>query len=273
MFHLRARLDPVTAAPLKAALDALVGDALRRRGSGADPVVEDRRSIPQIQADALADLARHALGCESGAAVLAKTTIVVRLDLDALVAGTGLAEIDGIDRPIAASTARRLAADAEYIPAVLGGRSVPLDLGRSARLFTRAQRLALAERDGGCASCGQNITYADAHHIDWWTRDSGATDLSNGVMLCTACHRQIHDHGWNVRITDDTVWFIPPPHLDPAQTPRLGGKARYHPDPSPSPSPSPRRAPARDVGRNSALREDGAAASSPLNAHGSAGAA
>ena len=23
------------------------------------------------------------------------------------------------------------------------------------------------------------------------------------------------------------VWFIPPPHVDPARTPRLGGRARY----------------------------------------------
>jgi hypothetical protein len=62
---------------------------------------------------------------------------------------------------------------------VLGAESLPLDLGRAARLFTKAQRLALGERDGGCASCGQNIGYVEAHHIDWWERDTGPTDLSN----------------------------------------------------------------------------------------------
>lgn len=256
MFRLRALLDPLTAAPVKAALDAMVGDALRRRGptgpagahpddradagvsladggpftgqSGA-PVIEDRRSIAQIQADALAQLANHVLGCADAPAPLIKTTVVVRMSLDALTDGIGSAEVDGIDRPVSAASARRLAADAELIPAVLGGESVPLDLGRSVRLFTRAQRIALAERDGGCASCGQNVTYAEAHHIDWWVRDQGPSDLANGVMLCSFCHHQVHREGWGIRAGGSRVWFIPPPHVDPAQRPRLGGRARFDP--------------------------------------------
>ena len=64
--HLNARLDPENAAHVKAAIEAVVGDALRRRepdDAGLGPVVDDSRTIPQIQADALAQLARHALGC------------------------------------------------------------------------------------------------------------------------------------------------------------------------------------------------------------------
>lgn len=283
VFHVRARLDPVTAAPIKAALDAMVGDALRRRGSGGSSsctdavegtdtfastaravrrdagdatdgagvgdgavpriggaggvgsVIEDHRSIPQIRADALAELARRALSCKAAPGSVPATTIVVRMSLDALRDAVGVAEIDGIDRPIAAGTVRKLAADAELVPAVLGGDGVPLDLGRGARLFSRSQRLALMERDGGCASCGANITYAEAHHMEWWSA-GGRTDLANGVMLCAHCHHQIHDQGWQVRITGrdrrTTVWFIPPPHLDPDQTPRLGGRARFDPDPA-----------------------------------------
>ena len=230
MVHLHARLDPESAAPVKAAIEALVIDALRRRepGDGAPaPVVDDRRSIPQIQADALAALARHTLGCTQSLTPLAKTTVVVRVDLDALVSGLGHARIDGLDQPISAATARRMAADAELIPAVLGAGSLPLDLGRTARLFTRAQRLALGERDGGCASCGQNIAYVEAHHIAWWERDTGPTDLSNGVMLCSFCHHMTHREGWKILASPNEVWFIPPPHIDPAQVPRLGGRARF----------------------------------------------
>ncbi|BDZ55318.1 HNH endonuclease signature motif containing protein [Agromyces marinus] len=232
MVHLHARLDPETAAPIKTAVEALVRDALRRRepaASGTGPVVDDQRSIPQIQADALAAIARHSLGCEQTLTPLAKATVVVRLDHDALVDGLGAAHIDGIDQPVSATTARRMAADAELIPMVLGGEGLPLDLGRSARLFSRAQRLALAERDGGCASCGQNITYVDAHHIRWWERDAGPTDLANGAMLCSFCHHRIHREGWGIRATRSEVWFIPPPHVDPDQVPRLGGRARFTP--------------------------------------------
>ncbi|TYL52875.1 HNH endonuclease signature motif containing protein [Agromyces mariniharenae] len=230
MVNLHARLDPESAAPVKAAIEALVSDVLRRREPGdgdPDPVVDDHRSIPQIQADALAALARHALGCTQTLTPLAKTTVVVRVDLDTLVTGLGHARIDGLDQPISAGTARRMAADAELIPAVLGRESLPLDLGRAARLFTKAQRLALGERDGGCASCGQNIAYVEAHHIFWWLRDAGPTDLSNGVLLCSFCHHMIHRDGWEIRPGATEVWFIPPPHVDPAQVPRLGGRARF----------------------------------------------
>lgn len=227
--HLHARLDPESAAPVKAAIEALVSDALRRRQPGEPTaVVDDRRSIPQMQADALAALARHTLGCSQTTTPLAKATVVVRVDLDALVSGLGHARIDGLDQPISAATARRMAADAELVPAVLGsGESLPLDLGRTARLFTKAQRLALGERDGGCASCGQNIGYVEAHHIDWWERDAGPTDLANGVLLCSFCHHMIHRDGWQIRPGPREIWFIPPPHIDPAQVPRLGGRARF----------------------------------------------
>jgi hypothetical protein len=226
--HLHARLDPESAAPVKAAIEALVSDALRRREPGdLTPVVDDRRSIPQIQADALAALARHALGCTQTLTLLAKTTVVVRVDLHALVSGLGHARVDGLDQPVSAATARRMAADAELIPAVLGGESLPIDLGRASRLFTKAQRIALGERDGGCASCGQNIAYVEAHHIDWWERDTGPTDLSNGVLLCSFCHHMIHRDGWRILASRKEVWFVPPPHVDPAQVPRLGGRARF----------------------------------------------
>ncbi|BDZ55039.1 HNH endonuclease [Agromyces marinus] len=237
--HLNARLDPETAAPIRAAVEAFVTDALRRRDAlgqreahpsassvpGVRPVLDDRRSIPQLQADGLAAIARHALGCEQTLTPLAKTTVVVRVDLDALVSGLGDARIDGYDQPISAGTARRLAADAELIPAVLGTPSLPLDLGRAARLFTRAQRIALGERDGGCASCGQNIGYVEAHHIRWWERDAGPTDLANGVLLCSFCHHQVHRDGWEIRAQSDAIWFIPPRTSIP--TACLGGRARF----------------------------------------------
>jgi len=230
MVHLHARLDPEHAAPVKAAIEALVSDVLRRRSPGSGEhcvLIDDERSIPQLQADALADLARHALGCRETLTPLAKTTVVVRMNQETLIDGLGHASIDGLDQPIPAATARRMAADAELIPAVLGAESIPLDLGRARRLFTREQRLALGEREGGCASCGQNIGYVEAHHIRWWERDSGPTDLDNGVLLCSFCHHRVHDDGWGIRAERDRVWFIPPPHVDPAQVPRLGGRARF----------------------------------------------
>ncbi|WP_342670847.1 HNH endonuclease, partial [Microbacterium sp. K24] len=41
--------------------------------------------------------------------------------------------------------------------------------------------------------CGLPPGMTKAHHIKWWTRDRGPTDLSNGVLLCETCHHRIHD--------------------------------------------------------------------------------
>lgn len=230
MLHITGRLDVESGAPLKVALEALVSAEFRAARDGASPDAE-RPTVPQMQADALSLLARHALGCAHSDLPLDGATVIVRLSLDDLESGTGVATIDGIAQPVSVGAARRMAAGGGIIPCILGTGSEILDWGREKRLFTRAQRLALVERDGGCAMCGVSPGLTRAHHLRWWWRDHGPTDLDNGVLLCESCHHRIHDNGWEIRI-DGTgirarVWFIPPPHVDPARTPRLGGRARF----------------------------------------------
>ncbi len=78
-------------------------------------------------------------------------TVVVTMGLDTLLGGRKAASLDTGHR-IPAGLARRLAARAGVIPAVLGSRSEVLDLGRKARLFTKKQRLAMAiQQDHHCA--------------------------------------------------------------------------------------------------------------------------
>lgn len=198
----------------------------------------DPRTIAQMSADAIVDLARHALGCEQTTPSLATATVVVRMTQEALVSGLGEAQLDGGEQPISAGTARRLAAGADLIPMVLGGPSEVLDLGRRRRMFSRAQRIALAERDGGCAvsGCNRPPLHTEAHHIGWWKRDRGRTDLANGVLLCTRDHHRIHSQGWEIRVEKGAVWFIPPPTIDPLRRPRRGSR---HPAPEPTPRASP----------------------------------
>ena len=155
--------------------------------------------------------------------------MVVRMTLDQLLDGLGTAQIgtariDGVDAGISATTARILAAEANIIPAVLGGAGEVLDLGRARRLFSPAQRQALAEQYGGCAfpGCGHPPSYTEAHHLQWWSR-GGPTDLSNGIPLCSFHHHRIHDDGWEIQVRDWVPYFIPPPWCDPDQVPRRGG--------------------------------------------------
>ncbi|MDQ0726958.1 HNH endonuclease signature motif containing protein [Microbacterium sp. W4I20] len=232
MVHLNAVLDAESAAPVIAAIRGYVAAtfAARKDAPDAGAADADRRTVPMIQADALAVFCGHVLGCESRVP-LAGATVIVRMTLEDLVSGCGSATIDGMDQPVGAGAARRMAAGGGVIPWVLGGDSEILDWGREKRLFTRAQRLALVERDGGCAMCGLPPEMTKAHHIAWWKRDHGPTDLTNGVLLCETCHHRIHDNGWEIRVEGTgvagRVWFIPPRYVDPARTPRLGGRARY----------------------------------------------
>ena len=190
-------------------------------GLGPDP-----RTIRQIGADVIVDLARHVLSCRETSPALAAATVIVRINHDTLTTGAGAATIDGSEQPISVSTARRVAADAHIIPIVLGTQSQVLDLGRAARLFTPAQKLAITDRDGGCAApgCTSPPTWTEVHHIKWWHRDTGPTNLSNGILLCTRDHHRVHTENWDIRIHDNTVWFTPPDTIDPNRTPIRGGR-------------------------------------------------
>jgi len=265
---IKGSLDPVSGAPVMALFTGLTTHAVRTRGRGATPSAEggaesarqgapddraatpfrgeaaladgadapdavpaaDERSRTQIQADALVDICRHALGCDR-VATGPVATLIVRMGLDQLESRSGAIEIDGLDRPVSAGAARRLAADAQVIPHVLGSASETLDWGRATRLFTPIQKLALAERDGGCAFCGAPPAMCSAHHIAWWHRDHGRTDLADGVLLCTGCHHRVHDDGWDIRVEGRgvaaRVWFIPPPWLDRDRTPRRAFSSRF----------------------------------------------
>ncbi|MFK4728840.1 DUF222 domain-containing protein [Agromyces mediolanus] len=253
MVRVRGAFDPVGGAIVKTAIDALVGAELHRArdarpsfgaragaaslaasaGAGAsgaaagpaDDVVAETRTIAQLNADALADLARHALGCADIPA-LRTVTVVVRADAEALRTGRGAATIDGIEQPVSLDTVRELAATAGIAPMLIGRGELPLRLGRSARLFSPAQKLALAERDGGCAwpACPRPPGQTEAHHLAWWGRDHGTSDLDNGILLCSHHHHRVHDDGWTIRIRDGSSWFIPPAHLDPEQRPRAGNR-------------------------------------------------
>ncbi|MGW9629441.1 DUF222 domain-containing protein [Agromyces sp. NPDC055520] len=202
-----------------------------REGVGTEPdeLFDEQRTIAQMNADALADIARLSLGAKQAPAALRQATVVARIDAESLATGHGHATIDGIDQPVSVATVRELAMSAGISPVLLGRHAEPLALGRAARLFTPAQKLALIERDGGCAwpACNRPPSHTQAHHIRWWKRHKGRIDLSNGIMLCSHHHHRVHDDGWVITVRDGQTWFTPPLHLDPQQRPRPGN--RRHP--------------------------------------------
>ena len=130
-------------------------------------------------------------------------TVVVTIDHDQLREQLGAAHLD-TGHDLSAAEARRLACSAGILPAVLDGRSLPLDLGRTKRFFTEAQRVALATTYDQCAAehCDRPYAWTDLHHEYPWAK-GGPTDLHLGVPLCGPHHRRAHDARYEHVISTD----------------------------------------------------------------------
>ncbi|MFC8040521.1 DUF222 domain-containing protein, partial [Paenarthrobacter sp. NPDC057355] len=131
---------------------------------------------------------------------------------------TGTATFTG---PLHPNTIRKIACDADIIPVLLGTDSQILDIGRSTRLFPPHIRKAITARDQGCAfpDCTMPAPWCETHHITYWSH-GGTTGTENGTLLCSHHHHLIHKEQWRINNDTGTPWFIPPPHIDPHQTPR-----------------------------------------------------
>jgi hypothetical protein len=116
-----------------------------------------------------------------------------------------VASVDwGLAVDVPDSVLRELAHDADVSVVVLRGGIVvhapgQLDLGRSTRLASRAQRRALRARHRTCVVPGCTVRFDDCevHHVMWW-RHGGRTDLSNLAPLCIRHHQRVHEHGWRL---------------------------------------------------------------------------
>ncbi len=135
------------------------------------------------------------------------TTVVVTIPVADLITGLGIATL-GEGTRISAGEARRLACTAGLLPAVVDGESTVLDLGRTRRLFTPAQRKALAVGQRTCRAtdCTVPATWCEAHHSgDPWSR-GGRTDLADGVLLCSWHHHRAHDDRYLVQRTPNGAY-------------------------------------------------------------------
>lgn len=117
----------------------------------------------------------------------------VRLAPVADVERFAVAEIVGAG-PIPASVLARLACDGEVSRIVFGPDSQVINAGRAERVFSGARRRAIVARDQACRYPGCNAPPAlgELHHISWWSRDGGETDVNDGVLLCWHHHDMVH---------------------------------------------------------------------------------
>ncbi len=183
-------LDPVGAAALEAAIGPLSTPVPGPDGE------RDPRSPQLRRGQALIEVCRRATSAGDRPPSGVKTTLMLTMSYDDLAARVGAATVVGSsqgDSLIAPETARRLACDANVIPAVLGSRGEILDQGRSTRLATPGQLAALWLRDRGCSfpGCTTPAHWCDAHHLVHWA-DGGTSDLTNLALLCGRHHSVVH---------------------------------------------------------------------------------
>lgn len=83
----------------------------------------------------------------------------------------------------------------DFLLTVDGVSGVPLHLGRSKRLASVGQRIAMFAIQGVCswAGCTTAMSECEAHHIISWLR-YGNTDITNLTGLCPTHHRCNNDH-------------------------------------------------------------------------------
>jgi hypothetical protein len=202
MHHSHFELDPVSDAIVWGAIDAQLATIRQADGNARTP-------WKRMQVDAVI----AAVG--SGPGVDRIPEIMVLTDLativDGLHANSVCETVDGIPLPV--STVRRLCCDANIIPAVLGSDGEILDVGRAERTANRAQRRALRAMHRTCADrdCTVGFSACRIHHVKWWWRDLGPTDISNMIPLCERHHHLVHEGGWTITMTADRVvtWIRP----------------------------------------------------------------
>jgi hypothetical protein len=200
MTAISGMLDPVSAAKLQAALAPMMVK-----------LPDDDRTSTQRCADALAEMAefmlRHGQLPDHGGE---RPQVIVTIPLSELRDGletgqVGSATINGV--PLTPEAARLAACDANLIPAVLGGRGEVLDLGRSQRHWSRAQRRARRLEDQGCGwhKCQVPLDRCQIHHLIWWEH-GGPTNKDTGVHLCLFHHWLTHHTTWKIwRNTDGNI--------------------------------------------------------------------
>lgn len=204
-------LDPVIGTMLLSLLEAWRRSPRFVDASAADgdaTLDADLRTPDQRRHDALAEILLASAAADSAPQLNGRPVSVL-----VTVAAIDLERPDGLDSDpigtLAGSPVPLSRRRVEQLIDANGYRVVTLDphgavtgIGSPERCFTANQTLAIAARDGfRCSTpgCTTPHTALQVHHVMPW-RDGGATNTSNGILLCYWHHRRVDDGPWKYRM-------------------------------------------------------------------------
>lgn len=181
----------------------------------ADTPIEQQRTPEQRRFDGLLQGAAVALaGGEAPTAGKVRPHVTVFVDHDTLLAAyadgsrspdPGLVPAETASGPICLDSLRRHVCDADVTTFITDGAGV-LALGRSTREWSAVQRKAIVATDEHCRwpGCDAPPAWCHIHHVRWWERDHGTTDVDNGALLCQRHHTLAHEGGWTLTMDPAT---------------------------------------------------------------------
>jgi hypothetical protein len=139
--------------------------------------------------------------------------------------------------PVPVSELRRIACDANILPAIMNGAGQVLDWGRGHRTATDVQRLVLLTMYGGCIidGCGCPTQLLDIHHMPAWEH-GGRTDLKSMAPVCKGDHTRGHAENWTYTPSADGHIIITTPdgRVIPTRRPRKPDKPTRRGQPRPT---------------------------------------
>jgi len=162
-------------------------------------------------------------GADSNRAGLATAQVSIILDYEKMLSGAPRYAASSSGLGFSPGELRAAMCNAGIYPVILNGRSLPLDLGRTQRLFTKAQGRAIRAAYRGCAypGCAMPVERCELDHLDAWEK-GGCTDIHSASLCCPVHHVERHCGLFHaVKIPGCRPMVLLPPDLDPEQQLRI----------------------------------------------------
>ncbi|WP_181057768.1 MULTISPECIES: HNH endonuclease signature motif containing protein [unclassified Pseudoclavibacter] len=202
---------------------------------GEDEIVDvplvDPRSIEQQRIDALTMILRAYAESPDAPRTGGEAPTVIIVTTTAGQDGTAtrpedLPHLERTGEPVPPSVAAQIMCDGLIRIAITDTNGEILDLGRKQRLFTTAQRRAIATRDRQCRApgCSAPVRWCEVHHAIPWS-EGGPTDAKDGILLCSFHHHEVHRERLTLTRSSNGRWHVVPAlgrHVPPRASRRRG---------------------------------------------------
>jgi hypothetical protein len=186
-------MDPETDAYVKPIYDRATSPKLggvrfvdTAQAALAKKIFEDTRTPARVASDAFLQLLLQGADAPTDF-LLGSGAPVIKIAATRTTRETrrGLVHLEGHTDAISVETLERHVCNGTEVTTNFDENGIPLDMGRDQRLFTKRQKDVLALKWGGCAhpDCPRPPSWTEAHHIKFFDRDKGKTDIADGMPL------------------------------------------------------------------------------------------